>query len=185
MLYLCRVAYDNPKLCKENINSHVFKELEPIIKSKLNISLNHKPHLETKIQERQNGDHDPLQTEMHSRSQSKKYPYHYMPWNSKLEKEESGRYSNNSKFKLGCKLKEDYLSTHNYTQLANAKPVAKGMKYENAVFKYYHPGKWRIVEDVSSNEVWTCCMSYTENSKGCMKEHISGGKTIKDVTTLY
>ena len=114
------------------------------------------------------------------------FPTHKRPW-IPLKKDDilEGRYKNNTNFKLGKKINKDFLSSYDYISLAESKefkPVLQQPLHQS-VYNFFHPGKWRIIESVDSKEVWSCCMSNKFKSKGCTKEHVSGGKYIKDITT--
>lgn len=169
------MKYKFPKASNELINYKVIKELEPIIQSSLNLKTGHRIHKEEKMI---NNKKEDIEKEGEKIGKKKQFPFQKRIWNEKKKEEEAkGRYSNNSNFKLRNKV------YNLFSEIEMIKLVDLNMKFNldknlyEPIYRYYHSGKWGFLPSIDKkHEVWSCCLYSNFDSKGCVKEYISGGK---------
>lgn len=163
----------------------------------MNKKLNHKKHVEVKLQESCN-----LKTEISKKdlfesnikinteendlgilSGRKKFPVHFHIWNKNPANKEVEFALN----PLGARTGGVKISNHVLIKKTDPKVLAslnkpfipKGYVFSKEKYERIHPGTW-FFSGTDQIDCWSCCMNHDKDSEGCVKNLISGGKAILD-----
>jgi hypothetical protein len=167
----------------------------------MNKKLNHKKHYDDKLKELKESNHLKTETSkkniletnylnnnnsessLNNISGKKKFPTHSHIWNKNPSNKEIEFALN----PLGERTGGVKISNYVLIKKTDPKVLAslnkpfkpKGYVFTKENYERIHPGTW-FFSPTDQIDCWSCCMNHDKDSEGCVKNLISGGKTVLD-----